>query len=48
MRVVRDPTPPGGLVFDYAGCSDAMTWGGARRLGRAIEGHLERRSTPTS
>ncbi|HEX8674701.1 MAG TPA: PLP-dependent aminotransferase family protein [Longimicrobium sp.] len=38
------PAPPGGLVFGYAGCSDAMIWDGARRLGRAIEGHLERRS----
>ncbi len=43
-----NPAPPGGLVFGYAGCSDAMIWDGARRLGRAIEAHLERRAARTS
>lgn len=41
---LRDDAAPEGLVFGYAGCSSAMIWDGARRLGRAIEAQLERRS----
>lgn len=37
-RAAPGQDDPGGLVFGYAGCSDATIRDGARRLGQAIEG----------